>query len=1020
MAGLMISSAGGQPESDLNGFYRWDHFTVSQGLPSPNIHCITQDSTGYLWLGTDDGLVRYDGYEMVVFSHDPADSTTLSNNDITAIAVDHTGYLWIGTANGLNRMDPTTGKTSRLFTQENQKNKLPGHHIRAMLIDSRRRFWIETVDGSLNLFHAAKGTVITYSHQAPSQIYYKYHQIYEAPDGRLWIAGRGIPPVRFDPGSGEFTTYPTSRTDPRYKRENDGACYMTDSNGQLLMGALDGLYVFDQRNGTVRKIHAASTFALVSDGHGQVWAATGSGVFRHYTGKRPPDRLSHDENNPASLINNHVNVVFVDASGCLWAGTREGLSRWAPARHKFKLFTHRAGNENTLGSSRVSALVPGPDNALWIGTDGSGLDRLDLATETFRHYKPENTPGMKGGRIKALYFDRFHQLWVGLWHGTGFGHLDIVTGRFSLYSFDPSTQMYDWYNDFAEDELNNFYVGFWGAGGVTRFNRTTRKFGESFFHNRSDPVVSRLTTDLYCDRLGKIWIGSSDNGFSTYNPWSDRMTSYPATPQGFPEEGVNAFFEDSQGRMWIAAKGFYRFYQSAAQFVDIGAWCQLPARSYFAITEDKNKMLWLSTDRGLIRFNPENYSFTVFTANDGLQGDLFSKAACRLADGRLAVGGNGGLNLFDPDEVVVDDFAPAITITSLTINGQLVKGENPIDRLSALRHDENFITIRFAAFDFNNPDNIRYNYQLKGFDDRTVITGHGSHEAVFTNVPPGEYRLIIHSTNAGGVWVDNHLAVTVRIGEPWWNSWWFSSLLVIMIGGGLYWLVRNRSEKARIKEESLELQQKLLRSRMNPHFIFNSLFAIQNFIYANSTDIAGRYLSDFALLMRRILDQSAEDFIPLAQEIKTLELYLKLQLMRFPDRYTASVEVDPKLDINEAFVPPMLVQPLVENAIEHGIKNRIGGLIRVFITIHGGAMVITVADNGVGIQNRDEGAFQAGSKRTHALQITRDRIALLNAKFHTQLSFVIKATNPLDTHFPGTTIELTIPPHPKTFKPCSE
>ncbi|MDD2964141.1 MAG: two-component regulator propeller domain-containing protein [Bacteroidales bacterium] len=1007
-----------QPDNNLNPFFRWEHITMSDGLPSPVVNCIAQDSTGFMWFGTPEGLVRYDGFHVEVFQHDPSDSSSLVHNDITCLLPDSSGLLWVGTVGGLCLVDPYTakGKRFRLLSADSTVN--PDNFIRAMLIDSKGRMWIESAGGWLCLLDRPTGKIRCWKHPGVDQVYYRYHQIYEAKNGQLWIAGRNIPPVRFDPETEEMKVFPTSRSDKRYKREQDGACYLELPTGQLLMGALDGLYSIDKLDGTVEKLHPNTTLFLLPDGPHRFWAATGAGLYRHYLHGAASDRLSHDPDIPRSLIDNHINTLFRDASGCLWAGTRQGVSKWSPAKHKFMQFGHLTGKENSLSSHRVNALAA-DSTSVWIGTDGTGIDRYVLSERRFVHFSQSNTPGLTGGRVKTLYIDSKGVLWAGLWEGKGFGKLDFKRNRFTMFSFDPTSQMYDWYNDFCEDELGNFYIGFWGAKGVTLFDRQRGKFGKNFWTDRQDPVVSRLTTDLFHDRLGKIWIGTSDNGFSVYNPLSDQVTNFAHSKEAYPEEGVNVVFEDSEGRIWIGGENLYRFYQAARQFVNISIWNQFPASQILAITEDRKGMLWLNTNNGLIRFNPVDYSFHHFTSNDGLQGDVFTQAACTLPDGRIAVGGAQGFNVFDPDSIVGWTFVPRIAIGRLLINGQEYIGRNPADRLRFLAHDENFITLAISVFDYNSPANIRIRYQLEGFSNQEVEVGGGNHDAVFTNIPPGKYKLTIRSTNADGQWVANSVSYPLEVADPWWNQLWFRILFVVFVGSSLFWLAKNRHEKLRIREESLELQQKLLRSRMNPHFIFNSLFAIQNFIYANSQDVAGRYLSDFALLMRRILDQSADDFIPVSQELTTLKLYLRLQIMRFPGKFSSEIFFDPHPAIQEANIPPMILQPFVENAIEHGLKNRHDGRIDIRFEFENNNFRITVSDNGIGMPRQAANASAYDRKRTHALQITRDRIALLNKKFGAEISLSFQPTNPDDTTFPGTTVVLLIPSHPKTFDlPC--
>jgi two-component sensor histidine kinase len=391
------------------------------------------------------------------------------------------------------------------------------------------------------------------------------------------------------------------------------------------------------------------------------------------------------------------------------------------------------------------------------------------------------------------------------------------------------------------------------------------------------------------------------------------------------------------------------------------------------------KFLWVGTEKGLNRINWRDLSEPVqqYSVEDGLSSnDILSI----LSDsGIIYLGMEGKLSWFDSSKIK----APSICKLHL-LSIELGKRTVSADSLKLLRYNENNLKFNFTALSFRSSNNIQYLYRLKGLSDTWNTTLNSNLE--FLALPPGEYQLEIFARNKFGQNSDT-ITVPFEIRPPFWATWWFRLLVLGTVISIAWWIIarriRHEQEKAAVQNRLNELEQQALRSQMNPHFIFNCLNSIQNFLLQNNFEKTNEYLTAFAHLIRQTLDNSSRSFISIENEIRYLNSYLELESMRFSHTFTYSIEMDPDIDPDQTFMPTMILQPYVENSIRHGLRYRQDGLkmVRVFFRKRGNTLVCIVEDNGVGRKKAAElKSFMHVEYQSKGMTLTAERIAALNRR----------------------------------------
>jgi signal transduction histidine kinase/ligand-binding sensor domain-containing protein/CheY-like chemotaxis protein len=830
LAGVLLRNVQAQP-----GKYYFRYITPNHGLSQSNVTSITQDRRGFMWFGTQDGLNQYDGYTFRVYRHDPRNPQSLSQNYIQCLHTTAQGRIWIGTRNGgVNVFDPTTETFTRYRHDPRDPRSLSDNSVTAMAQDQRGTIWVGTWAG-LNRFDARTGTFTRYRHDPyePTSLRSEgISAIHPAPDGTLWIGTfEGL--ERFDPATGSFRHY---RHDPRNSgslSHNMVRALLIDARGVLWVGTEGGgLNRYDPRTDSfVRYEHIvgqphsrvySDVLSLEEDARGYLWVGTENGGISVLDPARQKS-VTHVYNPVwgGGLNNGSIYALFCDRESNMWVGTYSGGINFLSAQpHKFIQYRHDHTNgRNSLSHNDVLAIWQDDDGDLLVGTDGGGLNVYDPRTGLFdiHRHDPRNPYSVGSDYVMSIFKDRSGRIWVGS-HKGALKWFDKATGRFITPAFDaelrrgPSGSVAHIWQDRAG------HIWFSTFEGVGRYDPRTSDltvFRADRF--RLNQLSDNFVQCFHQDRHGVIWMGSS-SGLNRFVAADESFRAYrhDEQPGSLSNDNVNVIYEDRQGTLWLGTNGgLNRFDRRTETFRAYDERDGLPNSVIHAILEDERGTLWLSTNRGLSAFTPSTGKFKNYGMSDGLQGNAFNRmAAFRSPAGELFFGGNYGLISFHPDRMPTNPHVPPVYLTDFQIFNQSVKlgaegsplkQSLSIARELTLDHDQSVLSFEFAALNYSNTESNRYAYKLDGFDADWHQAGR-QRRATYTNLDPGEYVFRVKAANNDGVWNERGTSLRIVIRPPFWQTWWFRLLGLVLLAGAVYAFFQVRTRLIRRQKEALALQ----------------------------------------------------------------------------------------------------------------------------------------------------------------------------------------------------------------------
>lgn len=824
-----------QAQTPRSTDFKFQHVSVELGgLSQCSVNVIFQDSRGFLWFGTADGLNRYDGYSFKYYKHDPGDTNSLSYNNVNGIAEDRNGTLWFGTGGeGLNKFDRKSGKFTRYKHRQNDALSLSNDYIHDLYCDALGTIWIGTYAG-LNAFDPETEKFIRYQHdpQNPQKLGHPYvRRIYEDRKGALWIIA-GAVLHNLNSRTGLFKRYalaPPSGPDVH----NGVTSIYEDQGGTFWVGtAHSGLVIFDREKERVTfhfqhdprdstTLMDNEVAAICEDVTGALWFGTRTGVNRWDRVSGKFLRFRHDPQNSTSVSYGNCTSIYGDRSNLMWFATDgSGLSKLDPRPPKFAHHRHEPGNRNSLSLDLPKSICEDRDGDVWIGTNHSGVDRYDRRTGKMTNYRhdPGDPSTIPAGGVTAICADRDGILWLGC---HGLNRCDRERGRFAHPGNAEGRRLAlprEIGNAICEDHEGKLWVG---GEGLSRYDKDTRQT-ISYQHQPENPasLSSKPVTVIYEDRRGVLWVGTH-HGLNKFNRADKTFTRYfhdPSSPNSLGNDYIKAIFEDGQGNLWIGTtdglnkldpetEAFTRYYEKDG----------LPSSFIYGILGDDRGNLWLSTNGGLSKFNPAAGRFRNYALKDGLQSFEFNTGAyhCSKRTGEMFFGGINGVNAFHPDSVNDSRFVPPIVFTDFKKFDLPVKLAAEVADLDAieLAYEENVFSFEFAALDYTHPGNNQYAYMLEGFDKDWVYCG-VRRFARYTNLDPGSYTFKVKGTNHDGVWNEQGSTLEISIVPPFWMTRWFRTLAVALIlsavaGAAKYVSVR----KFRNRVEELERQQALENER---------------------------------------------------------------------------------------------------------------------------------------------------------------------------------------------------------------
>ncbi len=807
----------------------FERVSLEHGLSQNSVFCIFQDHKGFLWIGTQDGLNKYDGYDFKAYKHDSENSNSLNSSVITSIYEDRSNVLWVGTNRGLNKLDREKEAFTRYQHDPNDPKSLSGNFVSSIYESRQERdgsLWIGTRDGGLNklVLKDNHPTFIHYRNEPedPSSLSHNYvSAICEDQFGSLWIATNGGLNKLVREGAAStparFIHYKNDLHDPHSLSDNIVTSLCQDPAGTLWIGTAKGLNKLtpNQDGGTPVFIHYMndpnnpkslshnSILSLYVDRSGTLWIGTTKALNKYIPSENIGatfSRYESDPNNAGTLSDNNVRAIYEDRSGILWIGTwNGGLNKLDRKRQSFTHYEHKSNSPQSLSHNNIRAIYEsrqGRDGVLWIGTRGGGLNRLDRGKQSFKQYKfdANNPKSLSHDYVWSIFEDRVGGFWIGT-YGGGLNKFDRGKETFTRYMYDPGNPNgLSHYNvtPIFEDRTGVLWVGTVG-GGLNAFDREKGIF--KHYKNDPDDPSSLSHNEVWSimeDREGTLWIGTSGGGLNKFDRAKERFTHYkndPNDPKSLSNNYVFSIHEDSNndGMLWLGTwgGGLNRFDRQTGEFARFREKDGLPNEVIYGILEDDHGNLWLSTNKGIARFNLKTKTIKSYNVLDGLQSNEFNAGAYhKNRSGEMFFGGIRGFNAFHPDSVKDNPYIPPIVITAFRkFDETIARDISAIDEFE-LAYKDKYLTFEFVALDYTHPEKNQYAFMMEGFNSDWIYSG-TRRFASYTNLDPGAYVFKVKGSNGDGVWNEQGASIRIIITPPYWKSWWFQLLVATAFVGVL-------------------------------------------------------------------------------------------------------------------------------------------------------------------------------------------------------------------------------------------
>jgi ligand-binding sensor domain-containing protein len=957
----------------------FENYTSDQGLSQNSCFSIAQDAQGFMWFGTQDGLNRYDGKQFRVFLPQAGNGKKLPSNYISSLLFDQSKkILWVGTLGGICIYDTERDKMFRASEYFPQAAKLDTVSIRKVLSFRDNEYWILTWNMGMLLFNASSQKLTTYFGDSLSRT--GVTSIVQH-DGKLIVSCRKNL-YHMAPQTSSNVYQPqqlmTNRVFPEIRE-------LFSYHDNLWIGTASfGCYYVNNpwnENSVVNNFEKAKggVGCFTTDASDNLWIGTrGNGVLQYNPFTQETKIAEHNRYDDRSLGKNFVLSLFRDRQGLIWCGlSGSGVAKHDPLKYQFRSISNDPVDPNSLPDDMVFDLFRCRDGSYYVGTQNKGIAEWLPEQNRFVPYYESSRMGGSTNTIYDITEDRYNNLWIASWGG-----LMQFNRTTKKLTFIDGKELNIAKNLYSVLSLNNadslFIAGEYGAVFYSLRDKQFRRCPPNLLDARSNS--GRY---IYQDEQDIIWICTTGDGLVRYDYRSGVFERMDGIKQ---ISGNVRHLLPNAGMFWLATDNGIVIYDPKERKVvkQILLNSGNSSNVCYAVQKDKKGFFWTSSNTGLYRINPDNYTVRNYDLVNGLS-FLEYNTACVLKepDGSLLFGGVGGITKFHPSMMKEDPFSPKPVITAISVNNTPLNSAAAISRLTelSLPHNKNFITFYFAVNNFSKQSKTQFEYRMKGLNDNWINSGNNN-AANYTSLPPGDYTFELRSSNSDGKLSQEVARLTLVILPPWWQTWWFrvgaALAIATVITIGVRRRIANIRHEAELKHRIAETEMMALRAQMNPHFIFNCINSIDALIQSNDKYHATIYLNKFAKLIRNILDSSRQDSIPLFKDIDTLNLYIELEQLRNENKFTAEICADEQLLEHDYKVPPLIIQPFVENAILHGLRNRPDneGKLTVSIKRHNGHLEYIVEDNGVG-RNAQSNSLKK-EKQSYGLQITNDRVKLFN------------------------------------------
>jgi signal transduction histidine kinase/ligand-binding sensor domain-containing protein/DNA-binding response OmpR family regulator len=828
---------------------KFEHLTTQNDLSDNRVLSIIQDSKGFMWFGTLDGLNRYDGYKFKIYKNDPSDSLSIGEGWIQTLFEDYLGELWIGTqGGGLCRYDRNRDTFIRYSYEKANPNSICGNQIVSIFETDQHVLWIGSGNG-LNKYNRESDDFTRYypdenKEKLEANVNY-VAAISQDTTGRLWIGTHNEGLFFYDAEKDKFIKY---KAHPKYPKT-----FINQFTYNLLASQLDGknylwfnsfqygLYKINLENGEIRHYkHEPDNPQSIRDNRirtlyqtgmesNELWIGTESGLDRFDIQTETFLHFQHQSENSSSRNYDPVWSIFKDKSGLIWVGTAHGVCKFDPNSTNFETIQLDTEIQEGLSGGIVWAIHE-EGSFLWLGTD-DGLYSFNRTSGQITAYKhdPQNTNSLSNNNVSGTIQSESGDekvLWVNT--GNGLNKIDLHTKRITRYYIPTNDPVHNQMFTLCEDENGMIWIGARGPY-LYSFDPETGQFtrGGRYGNIRS----------LYVDSSGTLWIGEGGGGLSAINPTTKNEKHYrhiTGDSKSISDNSVRSILEDRNGILWIGTgAGLNKFDRSTETFTCFDEKDGLISNKVRAVLEDRDGNLWISTDKGISKFYPNSQTFRNFTVKDGLHDDEFWWGGHVNDRGEMFFGGRNGLTYFYPDSIKDKSYLPSVVLTDFQIfntsvkpglNSPLKKQVSEVSEIT-LSHDRSIFSFEFAALEYHHPERIKYAYKMENVDPDWVLTDASRRFVTYTHLDAGEYLFRVKASNSDGVWNEQGISVKITILPPWWKTWWayFSSAIIIL--ATVYALRRYELSRQRFKHqmelEHLEAEKLQELDRMKSRFFAN-------------------------------------------------------------------------------------------------------------------------------------------------------------------------------------------------------
>jgi ligand-binding sensor domain-containing protein len=1024
-----------------------------------------KDVYGFLWIGTLNGLNRFDGNNFKIYFNDPNKKSSISGNEINGIIEDSLHNIWVGTKTGLSRYDIKADTFTNFFAANLNshivpfwatQNEIYCHEGDTLITAYNTHSFVKKIVGRLSsAYNVGLGMSFQFS-------------IYDAGSNSVWllqggydIPGGGLCKLSLSDDKMECFKWDCYKNIPGHSHCSEGMCFDKKRNC-IWINSNDGLVQFtidDQRFHHIDALDNLSDLrnyekgykdwhwvGIDLDSRGRVCIATVQrGIVIYDPAEQEAKTIILNDTTLQGEVSAENSFIYCDRDGIIWSGfwtqIPKGIYQLVPFSQVIKHYKVDNASSNSLSNNQLMKAVNGANGKMWLGTQ-DGLNIFDPRTESFEVLKEKDLPGLRGIMFIPLLVDTVVQkAWL---------HTGPQSRPNALFEMDLQTRYcrHISFQDTNKQTINPegiFHPFSYKHGCMIAANYDNK---QGIFIVNNESVIAREvltlpanTIDIFskCSDGDLFFFKQPDSLFNaTFAEVNAKWVRIPTALDSIKWNHI--VFNNADQTYWVIS--FQQLIRYNKQFRVINRYTienGLPGLEIHDLVPDNKNNIWFNTDRAIYQLNLSTGIISMLSEKDGFEKQNLGDASAASDDNGNIYFTDGftdeGFNLVNPNKYT-SPFSSSVYFQSVQINQKslpLSRGANSLEELS-LRYFENKINIETGIIDFYSKGKSHIRYKLETNGKTTDWQYAPDYYTIrYEDLPPAKYKLTIQASNAANEFNGPEKVLKINISPAFWNTWWFRTLAAVFVLAVFYFSIRYRTQQkfklrlehlekekkitekekqvAELQRQKTEVEMQALRAQMNPHFIFNSLNSINRFILQNNKTEASEYLTKFSKLVRMILQNSQASLITLESELESLGLYLEMEALRFNHYFSYKISVQKDLDIEVLKVPPLIIQPYVENAIWHGLMHKEEkGELNIEISGKEGHLYFKITDNGIGRKKAAALASKSATKhKSMGLKITEQRIEMMqNANGKEAPVSIVDLTYP-DGSAAGTEVTIKIP-----------